>query len=96
MGFYGNVLAVLTAENLNKDKILRICREKQKVGVVEKILDNYTILIKDLFKKESNINIFIDKPVILKNTNNFGKIESSFGKSGKVKAHFDKGVYFIN
>ena len=48
--------------------------------------------MKDLFKKETNVNLFIGKKIKLPLTGNEGKIESSFGKSGKVKIVFSKGL----
>ena len=47
-----------------------------------------------MFKKETNINAFLDKPIFLKLTKNEGQLEGAFGKSGKVKAVFKKGVFF--
>lgn len=47
-----------------------------------------------MFKKETNINLFIGKSVILKLTGNEGKIESAFGKSGKVRVFFSQGVEY--
>ena len=73
MGFYGNLLEVADdKEPINKK--LKIFREKTRSGVVEKIIDNYTLLIKDLFKKETNINLFLNREVVLKLTGNVGKI----------------------
>ena len=61
------------------------------------MVDSYTLLVKDLFKKETNISLFIGKSVMIPITGNEGKIEGSFGKSGKVKVHFSKGVaYQVN
>lgn len=57
-------------------------------GIIEKIVDNYTVLIKDLFKKESNINVHLNKTIIMSLTGNEGKLTASFGKSGKVKVIF--------
>lgn len=47
-----------------------------------------------MFKKETKIDCFIGKIIIIKATGNQGKIESSFGKSGKIKVHFEKGIEF--
>lgn len=71
---------------------MRIFRKKKRIGKVEKVIDDYTLLVKDLFKKETNINLFIGKTVILSMTGNEGKIESSFGKSGKVRVVFNRGI----
>jgi selenocysteine-specific elongation factor len=94
IAFYGNVLQAPLIKDLFSENSLRIFRRKTKSGKVEKIIDNYTLLVKDLFKKETNINLFIGKTVVLKNTLNKGRIDSAFGKSGKVKAFFEKGVFY--
>jgi len=46
-------------------------------------------LIKDLFKKETNINNFIGKAIVIKSTGNQGKVDCAFGKSGKIKVFFE-------
>ena len=65
---------------------MKIFRDKIRTGIVDKINDNYVLLVKDLFKKETDISIFVNKTVVLQLTNNEGKILSAFGKSGKIKA----------
>ena len=42
-------------------------------------------MIRDLFSKETDPNIFIGLPVQLQQTGNEGKIMGTFGKSGKLK-----------
>jgi selenocysteine-specific elongation factor len=43
-----------------------------------------TVICKSLFKKETNIDIFANLNVVL-STGDVGKIEGSFGQSGKIK-----------
>ena len=92
---WGRVLESYAFKDLAQN--VRIFRIKKREGKIEKVVDSYTLLIKDLFKKETNISLFIGKSVIIPITGNEGKIEGSFGKSGKVKVHFSKGVaYQVN
>jgi len=74
----------------NEGVTVRIFKEKQRNGVVEKIVDNHTLLVKSLFKKETNIAVFVGKNV--KVSNFVGKIQGAFGKSGKVKVVFDQDL----
>ncbi len=53
-------------------------------GVVERKHDEMTVICKSLFKKETNIDIFANLSVKL-STGDVGKIEGSFGQSGKIK-----------
>ena len=69
----------------------KIAKIKQKVGSIEKLVDNYTLLGKDLFSKETPLAPFIGMQVFLSNGKK-GVIHSSFGKSGKFKIKFEEEV----
>jgi selenocysteine-specific elongation factor len=90
IAFHGTIIASYQIKDLAAR--LRIFRKKTRVGRIERVVDNYTLLVKDLFKKETNVNLFIGKTVVIKATGNIGKIDAAFGKSGKVKVHFSNGV----
>ncbi|CAK61959.1 unnamed protein product (macronuclear) [Paramecium tetraurelia] len=92
IAFYGNILYSYTTQQLFQQNFLRIFRKKTKNGKVEKVIDNYTLLIKDLFKKETNIANYIGKLIVIKQGNIQGKIDSAFGKSGKVKVFVESGT----
>ncbi len=62
-----------------------IRREKVRLGKVEKVIDPNTVLVKDLFKKETNVQVFLGRKVELRSLSLVGTIDSTFGKSGKVK-----------
>ena len=70
---------------------LKIYKEKSKEGVVERKHDEYTLIGRALFKKETNIDLFVGLRVKL-STGETGKIESSFGQSGKFKIRLDNGL----
>ena len=40
---------------------IRLFKDKMKKGTVDRIVDNYTIIVKDLFDKNINIQQFIGK-----------------------------------
>lgn len=87
LAFYGNILWF----HQKKEGVgIKVYKMKKREGSFEKLIDNYTILVKNLFKKETNIEAFIGKAVMFKGQ--LGKIQGAFGKSGKVKAIFDADI----
>lgn len=58
-----------------------------KKGVVDRVVDNYTIIVKDLFAKDVDVQQFVGKEVMLSN-GDVGRIEGTFGKSGKIRVIF--------
>ncbi|KAF5296711.1 hypothetical protein FQA39_LY12411 [Lamprigera yunnana] len=67
---------------------LKVYKEKLKVGVVDRAVSENTIIVRNLFKKHSNIEIFINLKVTL-STGETGMIECTFGKNGKVKVSLE-------
>lgn len=53
--------------------------------------DPYTVVVINMFKKNQNIQQYIDKPVEIVNDEEVikGKLQSSFGTTGKIKVIFD-------
>jgi hypothetical protein len=51
-------------------------------------VDSYSIIVKDLFTKETNLQAFIGKDVWIDKCPIIGKIDAGFGNSGKVKVAF--------
>lgn len=66
---------------------MKLYKDKLKRGVVDRVVDNYTLIVKDLFSKEMDIQQFAGKEVTLINGQT-GKIEGAFGKSGKIRVIF--------
>lgn len=50
----------------------------------EQVIDDYSVIGRSLFKKETNIQLFVGLKVHL-STGELGVIDSSFGQSGKFK-----------
>lgn len=91
LAFYGHVLTGFTdPDYTNKDlpSKLRIYKRKEKIGFVDRIVDSQSLIGKDLFRKETNINSFVNFRVELLPTGDQGFIESPFGQSGKFKVRF--------
>lgn len=64
IGFYGSLVGILNENDLKEHK-LKIFRTKVREGIIEKANDDYSVIIKDMFKKESKIEIFVNKPIEL-------------------------------
>lgn len=93
LAFSGNILSFLDVHSMPDLSKLHVYKEKIKVGHIDKVLDNYTVIVKDLFKKETNLQFFMDKDISILSTGAVGRVAAAFGKSGKVKVMFQKGFY---
>uniref|UniRef100_A0A915PTC9 UDP-N-acetylglucosamine 4-epimerase n=1 Tax=Setaria digitata TaxID=48799 RepID=A0A915PTC9_9BILA len=82
--FHGRFLKLLDG---NK----QICRfrRKKKVGKIERIENERSVICSGLFKKETNIGIYCNMNVYL-STGEVGRLESAFGKNGKVRISFQE------
>ncbi len=70
---------------------LRVYKTKVRSGMVERLHDSRTIIGKNLFKKETQMDKFTGLEVVL-STGERGKIEGAFGQSGKFKVFFTDGL----
>ncbi|XP_020502505.2 selenocysteine-specific elongation factor [Labrus bergylta] len=70
---------------------LRIYKTKHKEGQVERVTDDYTVIGRNLFKKETNLQLFVGLKVTL-STGETGVIEGGFGQSGKFKIRIREGL----
>jgi len=87
LAFSGTVTHPLQEEQL---KSLKIYKKKIKTGEIDRVLTKDTLIAKNLFRKETNMNLFTNMKVTLPNGNT-GTTVSSFGKSGKFKVLFPSG-----
>uniref|UniRef100_M3ZHZ9 Selenocysteine-specific elongation factor n=1 Tax=Xiphophorus maculatus TaxID=8083 RepID=M3ZHZ9_XIPMA len=70
---------------------LRIFKTKHKEGQVERVTDDYSVIGRSLFKKETNLQLFVGLKVTL-STGESGVIEGGFGQSGKFKIRIQEGL----
>lgn len=70
---------------------LRIYKTKHKEGQLERATDDYTVIGRNLFKKETNLQLFVGLKVTL-STGEAGVIEGGFGQSGKFKIRLPEGL----
>ena len=59
-------------------------KTKVREGIVERMVDAYNVICKNLFKKETKLDVFLGLKVKL-STGEYGIIEGMFGQSGKTK-----------
>ncbi|KAM7125828.1 selenocysteine-specific elongation factor isoform 4-T4 [Molossus nigricans] len=86
LAFHGILLHGLEDKNYAESLLprLRVYKLKHKHGLVERVIDDYNVIGRSLFKKETNIQLFVGLKVHL-STGELGIIDSSFGQSGKFK-----------
>jgi len=92
LAFWGHLLESIEDKNYSTVlPRLKIYKEKYKRGVVDRASNQCEVIGKNMFKKETNIQLFVGLQVEL-STGELGVIESSFGQSGKVKIRIP-GLY---
>ena len=89
IAFFGTIQKMIDEKD-NED--IKLYKKKSKRGAVDRLVDNYTIIVKELFDKETNLQNFIGKEVLIDKCELVGKIEGGFGKSGKVKVMFKQNI----
>ena len=86
IAFHGAILEAITdlkyTENILPN--VKVFKNKFKEGIVERKADEYAVICRGLFKKETNIELFVGMKVKL-STGEAGMIEGGFGQSGKFK-----------
>ncbi|GIY36448.1 selenocysteine-specific elongation factor [Caerostris darwini] len=92
LAFHGNILSLI-GNKVDSGGLsqLKVFKEKFREGLVDRMVNDYQIIVKDLFKKETNIQIFTNLKVVL-STGEMGVIEGSFGQSGKVNVRIPNGL----
>ncbi|XP_054407258.2 selenocysteine-specific elongation factor isoform X3 [Pongo abelii] len=88
LAFHGILLHGLEDRNYADSFLprLKVYKLKHKHGLVERAMDDYSVIGRSLFKKETNIQLFVGLKVHL-STGELGIIDSAFGQSGKFKIH---------
>lgn len=93
IAFYGKLID-FNNSNFDVPGKLKIFKVKNKSGSILRLVDDKSVIVQKLFKKDSNIDDFIGKKVKILESD--GKIEgiilSKFGQSGKVKVEFNTTI----
>jgi len=94
LAFHGYLLEPLADPSYSGTVLprLRVIKERRKEGVVERQADQWTVICRGLFKKESNVDAFVGLKVSL-STGESGFIEGGFGQSGKFKVRIPGNYY---
>lgn len=81
IAFWGPLVWSSKINNLTQ---LKIVKTKEKTGLIERFPDGQSAIVKNMFQKNSNLMPFLGMIVELADGTK-GRIEGSFGKSGKIK-----------
>jgi selenocysteine-specific elongation factor len=77
---------------LNALSNLRVYKNKTKQGEVDRIVDQYTVVVRNLFRKETDLHPFVGLRVVAHPTGSnetyVGTIDGPFGTTGKIKVKF--------
>lgn len=94
IAFHGQMLEAITDIKYRETVLpkLKVFKNKSREGLVERVTDEYTIIGKALFKKETNLNAFVGLKVSL-SSGEQGVIEGGFGQSGKFKVRVPSKCY---
>ncbi|RZF44218.1 hypothetical protein LSTR_LSTR003858 [Laodelphax striatellus] len=92
LAFWGSLILGFTDKNYSKTDLpnLRIFSSKTKVGTIDRVVDRYTVIGKNIFKKDTNLAFFVGLEVGF-STGEMGIIEGGFGQSGKIKIAVKSG-----
>ncbi|XP_056885790.1 selenocysteine-specific elongation factor isoform X1 [Takifugu flavidus] len=93
LAFHGHLLHGFEDKGYAETSLprLHIYKLKHKEGQVERVTDDYSVIGRNLFKKETNLQLFVGLKVTL-STGESGVIEGGFGQSGKFKIRVPEGL----
>ncbi|XP_043563517.1 selenocysteine-specific elongation factor isoform X1 [Chiloscyllium plagiosum] len=93
LAFHGVLLEGFEEKNYAEVSLpkLKVYKLKHKEGQVERVSDDYNVIGRSLFKKETNMQLFVGMKVKL-STGEAGVIEGGFGQSGKFKVRIPDGL----
>lgn len=93
IAFNGVLLKSYTDSKYRETELaeVKIFKTKCREGQVERVNDANTLIAKNMFKKETNIQAFTNLKVKLSSGED-GVIEGGFGQSGKVKIRIPNGL----
>lgn len=93
LAFYGRIVAGSSSADYKTNFLstVKLYRNKIKVGTIQRVANEREIIVEDFFKKTSNREIFIGLWVNL-STGHTGRIESTFGKTSKVKISLEQDL----
>ncbi|XP_042873037.1 selenocysteine-specific elongation factor-like [Penaeus japonicus] len=93
LAFKGNPLEIFTDKNYHDTQLerVKVYKNKSKEGIVERMTNDYEVIVKNLLKKDTNSQLFIGLKVKF-STGEDGLIEGTFGQGGKIKVRVTDGL----
>ncbi|KAL3870280.1 hypothetical protein ACJMK2_038357 [Sinanodonta woodiana] len=93
IAFHGHLLLGIVDAKERETTLpkVKVYKTKVREGQVDRVMDEYTLIGKNLFKKETNIQAFAGLKLTLSSGEN-GVIEGAFGQSGKIKIRIPNGL----
>jgi len=86
LAFEGQIVHTFKSEKYKLEDLnqLKVFKLKEKTGVIERANNDYELIGKNMFKKESNLQLFDGFKVKI-STGEIGFMDGPFGQSGKFK-----------
>lgn len=72
--------------------VVRVFRHRQKEAIVDRIVDDSTLIGRGLFAREADLNKFVGLRLVRDPGGEEGVLDSPFGKSDKFKVRFSPGA----
>ncbi len=92
IAFHGRIVAIMKAEDTGHGlSDLKVFKRKEKCGTVDRVVDKNNVVGQNMFKKETKWELFTGMEIVT-DKGERGRLESSFGKSGKFKVYFGEGT----
>lgn len=93
LAFRGTLLEIFTDKNYHETQLeaVKVYKNKSKEGVVERLANDSEVIVKNLLKKDTNIQLFLGLKVKF-STGEEGMIDGTFGQSGKLKVRVTNGL----
>ena len=93
LAFYGKILTKFSDKSYIENDLsnVKIFKIKTKEGIVDRVSNEYEVIVKNLLKKETNVQNFVGLKVSL-SSGDEGVIDGAFGQSGKVKVRIPNGI----
>ncbi|CRG93355.1 selenocysteine-specific elongation factor selB, putative [Plasmodium gallinaceum] len=87
-------------------KNFKIMKEKEKIGLIEKVLDNYTLICKNIFNSSSQVSVYLNKKIYIVDSSyqtnknelkilHVGHIMKPFAKNGKFVIQLDDDISYL-
>lgn len=93
LAFSGSMLVSLNTPSYRHDFLpkIKVFKTRRKEGVVDRMVNDSQVIVKNMFHKEANIEVFTGLQVSL-STGETGIIEGHFGQTGKIKISIEDSL----